>query len=234
MQLRTVATLVGVAIIAATLARSTAARAAVPSVPASIAADCSRDVTSELNAWIRSVPDGSTLTFGAGACYRIDKTLDVVDRSGLTFDGNSSTFKATTQGDSGRAQWHAEGGGNLTFKAMTVQGVNTKGEWNSAYEWQHNFSIAGVQGMVLDSVTAKYSHGDWVAVNPDRRNEGTDPGRAIPGRNVRITNSSFINAGRQGISCTHCDGLTIEGNYLNGTGQSMFDLEVEGDRKSVV
>ena len=63
------------------------------SIPASISADCSRDVTREINAWISSVPDNSTLVFRRDGCYRIERTILVEDRVGLVFEGNRATFK---------------------------------------------------------------------------------------------------------------------------------------------
>ena len=36
------------------------------------------------------------LSFDANACYRIEGTIEVTNRNGLVFDGNGSTFKATS------------------------------------------------------------------------------------------------------------------------------------------
>src|ERR1051326_620877 len=49
-------------------------------VPSSVAGDCSTDVTSQLLSWINTVPDNSTLSFGAGACYRIEGVLELRSR----------------------------------------------------------------------------------------------------------------------------------------------------------
>jgi hypothetical protein len=51
------------------------AHAAAYRIPPSIPGDCSVDVTEPIQSWIASVPDGSVLAFGDGACYRIDGTL---------------------------------------------------------------------------------------------------------------------------------------------------------------
>ena len=75
-----------------------AAATAVATVPASIPSDCSRDVSAELAAWIASLPDGSTLSFTARGCYRVDRTLRVQHRNRLTFEGNGATFRAFTSG----------------------------------------------------------------------------------------------------------------------------------------
>jgi hypothetical protein len=56
-------------------------------VPASVPTGCSTDATSQIRSWIASVPDDSTLRFGAAACYRIEGTLELKNRN-LIFDGN--------------------------------------------------------------------------------------------------------------------------------------------------
>lgn len=194
----------------------------VQAVPTSIPADCSADVSRALNEWIASVPDGSTIVFPPNACYRVEQPVNIVDRSGLTFDGNGATFRATTPGDSGRKQWQLIGGSNLTLRNLTAVGVNPTPHYVSDFEWQHNYSIQGVDGVVLDRVTGLNAYGDFVSIDPDRRREP-----AVPSRNVTVKGSTFRVAGRQGISCTFCDGLTVEGNVLDGVGQSAIDWEIE-------
>ncbi|MBK5288025.1 MAG: hypothetical protein JJE46_06110, partial [Acidimicrobiia bacterium] len=100
--------------------------------PTSIAADCSRDVTAELNAWIAITPDNTTLAFAPNGCYRVDGTLLVVDRTGLVFEGNHATFRAVTDGSElvnptkvrMRAMWQFGGGSHLTVRDLVVVGAN--------------------------------------------------------------------------------------------------------------
>ena len=49
-------------------------------IPSSVTGDCSADVTTEIDAWVASVPNGTAgnpniLNFGANACYRVDGTI---------------------------------------------------------------------------------------------------------------------------------------------------------------
>ena len=71
---------------------------AAATIPGAIQGDCSVDVTQAIQSWIDSVPDNSVLSFGSGDCYRIDDTLELTGRNGLTFEGNGATFDATTAG----------------------------------------------------------------------------------------------------------------------------------------
>src|SRR5688572_567271 len=44
-------------------------------VPASIDATGTADASAPLNAWLSTIPDGSTVTFEVGGTYRMDKGL---------------------------------------------------------------------------------------------------------------------------------------------------------------
>ena len=55
--------------------------------PSTIDSTGATDVTAELVAFIASVPDGSTISFPAGARYRIEKSLIIEGRHDLTFEG---------------------------------------------------------------------------------------------------------------------------------------------------
>ena len=49
-------------------------------VPATIDATCASSVSSALNAWIASRPDGSTLTFPSGSCYKLGGDEGIISR----------------------------------------------------------------------------------------------------------------------------------------------------------
>jgi hypothetical protein len=111
----------------ATLVFSIAASAsggatAVYQVPASVAADCSVDVTPALLGWFSSVPNGSVLSFGAGGCYRIEGTLELRGRSGLDFEGNGATFRSFNAPDDQRAIWRLVDSSGIVFNNLTIIG----------------------------------------------------------------------------------------------------------------
>ena len=117
------AVLVALAVVGVAPADALAPRAT-ESVPSTIPSDCSTDVTKALTKWIESVSDGSTLEFAKNGCYRLDGSLMVTDRSGLTFDGNGATLKAVTEGNRDRVHVFFIGDKNLTVRDLTVRGVN--------------------------------------------------------------------------------------------------------------
>ena len=64
-------------------------------VPASIDASCGSSVSTALNAWIAKQPDGSTLVFPPGSCYKLggDNAINLANRSGLTLVGTGSSLQ---------------------------------------------------------------------------------------------------------------------------------------------
>ena len=104
-----------------------ARRRGVYRVPAGIAGICSTDVTHRLLRWVASVPNNSVLSFGSGACYRIDGTLQLRDRSGLDFEGNGSTFRAFAPPTGQRPIWRVIDSTGIGLHGMTLDGGYARG-----------------------------------------------------------------------------------------------------------
>lgn len=196
--------------------------------PAWLARDCSKDASVTLQAWINEKPDNSVLPFPAHACYRIDKTLLVRDRHGLTFEGNGVVLKAVSMGDRTRQQLVLDGGNNLTVRNVVIRGAShtagaRRGAYHPGLEAQHAFQISGAANVLLDHVQAYDLYGDFVYIGPGKNN--------VPSRNVRVINSHFERSGRQGISVTHGVNVTIQGNEISEVARSMFDIEPNDPRQ---
>lgn len=194
-------------------------------IPAIVRPDCSVDATAELTNWIASAPDGATLDFASGACYRVDGTIKIYDRSGLTFNGNGATIKAMTDGDQVRRHLWFFGGSNLKIQNLTVRGANPNAgtsdqAWRSDRAFQHAFALQGVQGAVLDNVSAYDVYGDFVYIGSDSR---VQPKRWSKG--IVVRNSTFQRNGRQGIGMSAGEDITIENNYFSDVRMDVFDLE---------
>jgi hypothetical protein len=202
-------------------------------VPATIASDCSLEVTGALHAWFASVPDGSTLMFGRDACYNIDAGLIVIDRVGLTFDGNGSTFRVFSEGDPNRSNWTIRAGRDITLRNMIARGANPNaGTGNAAYvtrlEWQHAYRFQGTQTGTLEHVQAYDVYGDFVEAEPDWTRVADWPGE--PARNITVRHSRFERNGRMGIALTHVDGFVLEDSYIGEVRWSAIDLELDDPR----
>jgi hypothetical protein len=205
------------------LLASPPADAATYQVPASIPADCSRDVSAALVAWIASVPDGSTLRFAPAGCYRVDRKLTIRNRNGLTFEGNRATFRAFTDGRElppsearTRSMFTFWRGSNLTVRDTIVRGANPHAgiddrAYVAALEAQTAYVIGGVRNMVLERVEAYDVYGDFVFV-----------GAAT--QNLVVRDSKFVRNGRQGWTINGQD-IVFERNIIRQTRRATVDLE---------
>lgn len=196
-------------------------------VPPRIPRDCSRDVTADLLAWIKTVPDNSTLSFPSRGCFRIDGTLKIAYRSGLTFAGNGTTLngKFHTQGHAAHVHVYMSKG--ITFTDMTVKGANPHaGVGDNAFQrerqWEAAWEISGSEGVMLTSVRASDLFGDFVTIEP----EWIRP-KAYTSRNITVQNSHFERNGRQGISISGGEDVTIRNNYIGEVRHALLDLEPE-------
>jgi hypothetical protein len=179
----------------ATTTSTTPPAGTVYTIPGTIASNCSSDVTSALNTWIRSVPDGTASTpnvlrFGAGACYRVDGTLInprgqiTPERKHLTFDGNGSTLDgrnfslpSPTATKINHSMWMIIHGQGLTVQNFTMVGqhpnpcnVDTAGNCRdggavSAYEWYAGVAFEGGRDLVVRGNTIQNMYGDGIGVS---------------------------------------------------------------------
>jgi hypothetical protein len=200
-------------------------------VPAGIAADCSTDVTAALLSWFRSVPDGTTLLFGAGRCYRIEGTLEIRGRSGLVFDGNGSAFRSTTAPADQRAVWRAIDSRGLVFRNMTITGsYGSGGTFTASLQHAHGIDLRGTSAQV-SAVSISNVAGDCVyfglGYSAATRSAGA------------VTGSTCQRTGRNGIAVSAGDDIRIAGNRLDAIGLNATDIEPNqgtgwGSRRVVV
>lgn len=232
--IRRVGFLIGVLLLAlvvcqpASAARRPAPAPTVYTVPKKIQSDCSVPVENKIMAWLATVPDGSTVQFGAGRCYGQDGTITLSGRSGLVIDGQDSEFRALTPGGSHRANWRLVNGGNLTLRNMAVRGTNPQGSYDPAIEWQHGFSIEGVQGIKLLNVKARETWGDGVMLWRGAHTPtcGDDASSA---RNVEITGALIERSGRQGVAIVDAEYVTLQNSTVGPVAWSNVDIETDDD-----
>jgi hypothetical protein len=216
--------LVAVAVTAVVGLSPAAAGAAVVASPTDIPADCSVDVTARIQAAINAAPDGSTLQFPAGACYRVDGTLVVKARTNLTIDGHGMTLRQVTDGTElvsvnairSRSVWSFQANTNVTLQDVIVQGANPyAGVGDKAYqpkfEGQHAFVVAGGTNTVLQRVQAYDIYADFVYAGP-----------GVNGLLVR--DSTFARNGRQGWTINGAN-VTFDHNTISEVHRSTVDLE---------
>jgi len=196
-------------------------------VPATIGADCSTDVTAELQSWLDQLPDHVTAELGTRACYRIEGTVKLDHRRKLVLAGNGSTFKARTAGVGGRiqrrqrSQLNILNSSDITVRDLVVRGANPHAgvgpaAYQPALEAQHAFSLHADDNVTLDRVQAYDVFGDFVYIGG---------AGGTPSRHITVMHSHFDRSGRQGISVTDAEDVLIDGNAIADVGRSLFDLE---------
>jgi hypothetical protein len=201
-------------------------RPTVYTVPKSIKSDCSVAVDGKVMAWLATVPNGSVARFGSGRCYGQDGTITLTGRSGLVIDGQGSEFRALTPGGSHRAGWRFVGGGDLTVRNLGVRGSNPRGLYDHAFEWQHGFSVEGVQGMTLSNVQVRETWGDGVLLYRGAESPacGDDASSA---RNVLIGGATMERIGRQGVAIVDAEQVTVQDSTIGPVAWANVDVEAD-------
>jgi hypothetical protein len=196
------------------------------SVPASIDATGTQDVTQALNTLIGSAPDGATVRFPAGGRFRIDGVVFVSGRHDVTIDGRGSTLVAPTDGATTpvprynfRAAWprlrqhvDIENSTGITVRDLTVVGPNPTGEFKARFEGQAGFAIARSNDVTLDHVAVRATYGDGVYI------VGHSTG-------VHVQDCTLDHNGRQGVAVTDGVDITVERCAIVSAGRSAIDLE---------
>lgn len=193
------------------------------------------DVTNPLNALLASAPNGSTVLFPAGARYRCEGIVQLINKQNVTIEGNGALIFATTDGSGvappegdqhlwprTRSHFRVDGGSGIVVRNLNVQGANPNAglgddAYVSALEAQHGFHLVGVDGIELDNVTATDVYGDFVYLGTKGQNPWT--------QNAHVHDSRFERNGRQGIAVTAARDVVIENNFMDQMRRSIFDLE---------
>ncbi len=193
-------------------------------VPASIDSTGKTDVSAKMAAFLRSVPDGSVVSFRSSGRYRMEQTLVLDHRHDLTLQGNGATFVATTPGDAHRANVRLVLSSNIVIRQLVVVGANPHaGTSLAAYvpakEHQHGFELLGASDVTLDSVAVSDVYGDFVYLGSQGQTWSSD---------VTIENSWFARNGRQGVSLIAARHVLIEHNIISDVRRATFDFEPDG------
>jgi hypothetical protein len=186
-------------------------------VPSSIASDCSVDVTSQMLSWIASVPNNSTLSFGAGKCYRIEGVLELRGRSGLVFEGNGATFRSLNPPEDQRPLWRVIASKGFVFKNMILKGSYANGgTYSGSVEHAHGFDLRGTQAEVTNTTITDVG-GDCVYFGL-----GYDSSTRSSGS---YHDSSCARTGRNGASVTAGNDIRVERVTTERIGFIGFDIE---------
>jgi len=201
-------------------------------VPATIPADGSRAVESDIMQFLTTVPDGSKVLFPPNGIYGQNGPIDVPDRTNLEIDGNGSTFKQLLPTDPSRpnnANWRIAGGNGVVLHSLVIRGAYDpvpRGTIDQGFPNDHGISILGAQNAQVRDVQVFNVAGDFLACDPDVR-RGSDYASDPPCRNVLVDGLRGQHAGRQGVSATAADGFTLQNSSLTDVQNEGVDLEID-------
>ena len=186
-----------------------------------------RDATAALQAWFTTIPNHNVIARLDGSCYRVDGTLTLGAKTGVTLDGAGSKFRTYTIGDQDAQHLVVGGSVNTTIKNLSIDGGKTVPGYDVRYAFQHGITIlGGCDRIVLDNVTIDHVWGDFVAIAAHMH----DGVRMVP-QNITIRNSHFgrdrtyMGSGRQGISVTQGEHIFVHDNVIQYSSRSAVDIE---------
>jgi hypothetical protein len=196
------------------------------SVPSSIDASGSQDVTQQLNDFIARTPDDTVIRFPTGAHYRVEDVVSLLDKHHLTLDGNGATLFETTQGYRERCILSVVGGSDITIRGFHLRGANPMGGVTGRYvaslEAQHGIWLHGPERVLIDDNTITDVWGDFVYLGA--RPLQPAPLRA-PSRDVTVVHNTMTRNGRQGIALVAALRVRIADNKISDVRRTVFDME---------
>jgi hypothetical protein len=181
-------------------------------------------VSTELQAWITALPDGSNVDFGK-SCYLVNQTILITGKHNITFEGGK--FKATTTGvefppwDNKPANWPRQrahliingGSTNITVNRLQIQSINVNYEFNTGLEGQAGFVVSGGSDHVtLNNVKVTDVYGDFVTVSGDSTF-------------VTVNQLGGSGAGRQGVALTDTSDAVVQNSSFFRVRRSCIDIE---------
>lgn len=184
-------------------------------VPATIDPTGAAEATSVIQAFIDAAPNGATIRFAPDGRYRIEGTLHIQGRRGLTIDGRGATFVATRlTDDPDRAHWWIDGSTGIQLRDLSIQGAHPEpGTYVAGFEWQHGVQIHG---------------GSDIEIGPDVATSGNQGDGIYVARwadGVHIHDCTISGTGRMGIAVVAGRNVVIERCRLDTIAYSAFDIE---------
>ena len=199
--------------------------------PSSIPANCSADVTSELQTWFDSLPKGSVVFSAPDSCYLINEGLNFMHPNwGLTIDGG--TFVMQGWGRISRIGLNVFGGKDVTFENLAIIGPALHHVYDKRVAFQAGIELQGTVNAVIDNVKIFDVRGDGITLLPERYlvidgNLGGGGGIIRPVENLTVNNVTVNGAGRMGVSFSGVAGANLTKILVKNVHFDDFDFEAD-------
>ncbi|MBA3747588.1 MAG: hypothetical protein H0W96_08875 [Solirubrobacterales bacterium] len=224
-------------------------------VPASIPSDCSVYVQDKLSVFFKGVPDGSTVEFPAGGCYKTNLRVEIVRKSDLTIRGNGSWIKSDAE-NTARTTYNADGsikryavqptvmilhGDNVRVDGLNVEGnfhltgprsqqrvnqASTEGEAGATTQANAGYGVFGGRGIWIRDLTTRHVFGDGVQVSHSGIVDWLSP-NAHP-TDVHIERVTAYKTARMCFAPTQVDGYHLIDSNASDCWYGAFDAEADG------
>jgi hypothetical protein len=181
--------------------------------PIHIDQTCSSDATGALQSWLDSVPDDQVAHLRENACYRIEGTISLTDKT-LELRGHNARLKSFNPPSSHRSLIRA------TRSSLTLRRLNLIGSYknggihNAALQWSHGVDLLGSEGRLFN-VNISDMSGDclYFGLAAGQRSTGSFHG------------GSCRRIGRNAVSVVAGDNILVEEITTNKIGFIAFDVE---------
>ena len=184
-------------------------------MPSSIDATGSTDVSAALNAWVKTVPNGSTIVFKSNGTYRLNSALLISSRQNLTFDGNGATLRSYGGYSESGSVLRVFGCTGITIRDIKLVGNSpTPGVYIGGKEYAHGVQIVQGGDIEIDNSTISNVYGD--AVNSDYDTDG-----------VWVHDSTINRPGRAGIVVLSGINWLVENNYFYNPSNTSAIVDIE-------
>ena len=200
-------------------------------VPERLAKKRTADVTGKLQSVLSKVPNGGCLKFPRRAKYRVEGTLELVERVGITIRGAGATLYAKSRpGDldpTPKAEWRQHlaiwGGSDITIQNLRIRGPNRGCGYDQPHEGEAGVLVKGATNVRLLDLVITQTSGDAFEIG--------DWGVDRPARDVSILGGSFQCIGRMGVGLTsEARNILVETATFDGIARSVIDIEPIPDR----
>jgi hypothetical protein len=181
------------------------------------------DASAALGAFLRTVVDGSVVSFRAGGVYRMDHGIVLSGRQNLVFEGNGATLRLNGSGSVLTDSAFLVNGGNshITIQDFTIIGnnPNTTTIYTPGAESQMAVGIWASSYIEVAHVTASHTWGDFAEIN------GQNVSPYASSDQVWIHDNSGTYIGRSAVSVIAATHLLVEGNSFDRVGMHVFNIE---------
>ena len=197
------------------------------SPPASIAANCSSDVTAALKHWLRHVPRNSAVDFPSNGCYLVSNSpkhvLTLAKLSDITINGNGTTLKQTTYDctplKTDQPVMRVPEDTDLTIDDLVLDGAKQsqcKGAAPNTHEGLGGIAVGGDDQYKTGSANVTFNHvtvenvlGDALDIVPDLGHNWNSINTNITFENGTVTNIGYDVLVVEGGNGVHFIGNTV-------------------------